>query len=97
MHKHTHQAYNTMIKVEVKLLQLQFKVYKTLKQKVLQKIEHICGSVHLDDKGIHLALEVKTFLSNSTPTMGPSMESSHQKSRPPTDSSHWHHRKRERE
>jgi hypothetical protein len=45
----THQAYKTMIKVEVKLLQFKFKIYKTLKQKVLQKIEHISGSVHLDD------------------------------------------------
>jgi hypothetical protein len=26
-----------------------FKVYKIEKKKVLQKIEHICGSVYLDD------------------------------------------------
>jgi hypothetical protein len=47
----THQAYNTMIRVKVKLLQLWFKVYKTLKQKVLQKIEHINRSIYLDDIG----------------------------------------------
>jgi hypothetical protein len=37
-----------MIKVEIKLLQLKFKVYKILKQMLLQKIEHISGSIYLD-------------------------------------------------
>jgi hypothetical protein len=38
-----------MIKVEIKLLQLRFKDYKMEKQKVLQNIEHICGSIYLND------------------------------------------------
>jgi hypothetical protein len=42
---------------------------------VLQKIEHVCRSVSLDDQGIHLALEVKTSFSNFTPAMGSSTES----------------------
>jgi hypothetical protein len=48
MHKHTNQAYKTMIKVKIKLLQLRFKIYKMEKQKMLQKIEHISGSIYLD-------------------------------------------------
>jgi hypothetical protein len=28
-----------------------FRDYKIKKQKILQKIEHICGSVSLDDQG----------------------------------------------
>jgi hypothetical protein len=43
--KHTYEAYKIMIKVEIKLLQLWFKVYKIKKQKVLQKIEHFCESI----------------------------------------------------
>jgi hypothetical protein len=42
------QVHKTMIKVEIKLLQLKFKVYKILKQMLLQKIEHISGSIYLD-------------------------------------------------
>jgi hypothetical protein len=48
-------------------------------------------------KDIHLALEVKTFLSNSTPATGPSMESDPQKPGHPIDSHHRHHQKRGRE
>jgi hypothetical protein len=48
MQKHTNQAYKIMIKVEIRFLQLWFKDYKTLKQKVLQNIVHIRGSIHLD-------------------------------------------------
>jgi hypothetical protein len=93
----TNQAYKAMIKVEIKLLQLRFKDYKMEKQNVLQKMEHISRSIYLDDKGIHLTLEVKTFLNNSTPTTSPSTDSSPQKPRPPTDSCHRHCRKREGE
>jgi hypothetical protein len=45
----THQTYNTMIKVKVKLLQLRFKVYKMETQKVFQKIEHFSESIDLDN------------------------------------------------
>jgi hypothetical protein len=46
--KHTYEAYQIMIKMEIKSLQLWFKDYKMEKWKILQKIEHICGSVYLD-------------------------------------------------
>jgi hypothetical protein len=46
--------------------------------------------------GIHLALEVKTSVNNSMPTMGSTIESSSQKPGVPTDSYHRHHRKREK-
>jgi hypothetical protein len=97
MHKHINQAYKTVIKVEIKLLQLGFKDYKMEKQKVLQKIKYISGSIYLNDKGIHLALEVKPFLSNSTPVTGPNTKSSLQKLRSPIDSHHRHRQKREGE
>jgi hypothetical protein len=42
-------------------------------------------------KDIHLALEVKIFFGNSTPTMSSTMESSSQKPGVPTDSRQWHH------
>jgi hypothetical protein len=48
-------------------------------------------------KGIHLALNVKTFFRNSTLVTGSSMESSSQKPGVPTDSHHRHRQKRERE
>jgi hypothetical protein len=43
------QAYKTIIKVEIKLLQIWFKDYKIEKWKILQKIEYFNGSVYLDD------------------------------------------------
>jgi hypothetical protein len=46
---------------------------------------------------IHLTLEVKTFLSNSTPATGLSTESSPQKSGHLTDYRHRHRQKRGRE
>jgi hypothetical protein len=49
MHKHTYEAYKTMIKMEMKLLQLWFKDYKIEKRNMLQKIEHFSGSTYLDD------------------------------------------------
>jgi hypothetical protein len=48
-------------------------------------------------KGIHLALNVKTFFRNSTLVTGSSMESSSQKPGVPTDSHHRDRQKRERE
>jgi hypothetical protein len=42
--KHAYEAYKTMIKVEIKLLQLWFKDYIE-KWKIFQKIEHFSGSV----------------------------------------------------
>jgi hypothetical protein len=47
-------------------------------------------------KGIHLALEVKTSFSNSTPAMGFSTGSSTQKPGLPTDSRQWFRQKREK-
>jgi hypothetical protein len=71
---------------------------------MLQKIEHICGSVTFEQKrltrhhkSIHLALEVKTFFDNSTPATGSSTKYSSQKPRLPTDGRQWCRRKRERE
>jgi hypothetical protein len=37
--KHTYEAYNTMIKVYIMLLQLSFKLYKIEKKTVLQKMK----------------------------------------------------------
>jgi hypothetical protein len=48
------------------------------------------------NKSIHLTLEVKTFLDNSTPTMGSSTESNTYKPGLPTDNCHRHHRKEEK-
>jgi hypothetical protein len=45
--KHTYEAYKTIIKVEIKVLQLWFKFYKALKQKVVQKIEHLVEAFNL--------------------------------------------------
>jgi hypothetical protein len=64
--KHTYEVYKTMVKVEIMLLQLRCTDYKMLEWKMLQKIEHFCGSIlSWWYKGIHLALEVKTFFGNS--------------------------------
>jgi hypothetical protein len=51
---------------------------------------------HSTVKGIHLALEVKTFFSNSTLMTGFSMGFSTQKPGLPTDSCQRLHRKREK-
>jgi hypothetical protein len=48
-------------------------------------------------KNIHLALEVKTFFSNSTPAMGSSTESSTLKPGHPTDNHHRHRQKEEKD
>jgi hypothetical protein len=50
MCKHTYEAYKDKIKVENIIIAL-FKDFKIRKQKVLQKIEQLCGSVSLDDQG----------------------------------------------
>jgi hypothetical protein len=69
-----------MIKVETKLLQLWFRIYKMGKEKDDSKdIKFKWKRLTRRRKSIHLALEVKTFIDNSTPTMGPSTESSPQK------------------
>jgi hypothetical protein len=43
--KHTYEAYKTRISMKNLVITLSLKVYKIEKQKVLQKIEHICGSI----------------------------------------------------
>jgi hypothetical protein len=48
------------------------------KQKILQKIEHLQKHTTRRHKSIRLALEVKTFFSDSTHAMGSNMESSTQ-------------------
>jgi hypothetical protein len=77
MRKHTYEAYKDKIEVENIITDL-FKDYKIREQKVLQKIEHVCGSVSLDNQGHSprprgedlfrqlYALEVKTSFGNST-------------------------------
>jgi hypothetical protein len=50
MRKHTYEAYKDKFKVENIITSL-FKVYKIRKQNVLQKIEHVCESVSLDNQG----------------------------------------------
>jgi hypothetical protein len=50
MCKHTYKAYKDKIKVE-NIITALFKDYKIRKQKVLQKIEYVCGSISLDDQG----------------------------------------------
>jgi hypothetical protein len=83
MSKHTYEAYKDKIKEE-NVITAMFKNYKIRKRKMLQKIEHwwkrkhFSGSDTRQCKGIHLALEVKIFFSNSIPTMGFSTESSTQ-------------------
>jgi hypothetical protein len=67
------------------------------KQKVLQKIEHVCEAFHSMIKGIHLTVELKTSFGNSTPATGSSTESNSQKPRVPTDNHHRHHQKEEKE
>jgi hypothetical protein len=51
MRKHTYDAYKDKIKVE-NIIGTLFKDFKIIKQKVLQKIEHICGRDSLDDQGL---------------------------------------------
>jgi hypothetical protein len=41
---------------------------------MLQKIEHLWKCITQRHKSIHLTLEVETFLDNSTPAMGSSIE-----------------------
>jgi hypothetical protein len=48
MRKHTYEAYKDKIKVE-NIITTLFKDYKVRKRIVLQKIEHVCGTVSLDD------------------------------------------------
>jgi hypothetical protein len=50
MRKHTYEAYKDKIKVG-NIITALFKDYKIRKQKVLQKIEQVCGSVSLDNQG----------------------------------------------
>jgi hypothetical protein len=50
MHEHTYEAHKYKIKVE-NIITAFFKDYKIRKQKVLQMIEHVCGSASLDDQG----------------------------------------------
>jgi hypothetical protein len=59
------QHKDTITYVMVKLLQLKFIDYNTEQWNVFQKIECLRKSVHHDrHKGIHLILEVKTFIDN---------------------------------
>jgi hypothetical protein len=51
MRKHTYDAHKDKIKVE-NIIATLFKDFKIIKQKVLQKIEHICGRDSLDDQGL---------------------------------------------
>jgi hypothetical protein len=53
-------------------------------------------SFNLTIKGIHLALNVKTFFDNSTPAIGPSMKSNSQKPGLPTARCHQHRQKGEK-
>jgi hypothetical protein len=48
--KHTYKAYKDKIEVE-NIITTLFKDYKIRKHKVLQKIEHVYGSVSLNDQG----------------------------------------------
>jgi hypothetical protein len=50
MRKHTYKAYKDKFIVE-NIITALFKDYKIRKQKVLQKIEQVCGSISLDDQG----------------------------------------------
>jgi hypothetical protein len=50
MCEHTYKAYKDKIKIE-NIITALFKHYKIRKQKVLQKIGHVCGSASLDDHG----------------------------------------------
>jgi hypothetical protein len=50
MRKHTYKAYKDKFRVE-NIITALFKDYKIRKQKVLQKIEQVCGSISLDDQG----------------------------------------------
>jgi hypothetical protein len=50
MCKHTYETHKDKIQVE-NIITALFKDYKIRKQKVLQKIEHVCGSISLDDQG----------------------------------------------
>jgi hypothetical protein len=49
--KHTYEAHKDKIKVENIIITALFKDYKIREVKVLQKIEHICRSISLDDQG----------------------------------------------
>jgi hypothetical protein len=92
--KHTYKAYKIRISLKIKLLHVSLKITRMRSRRCFQKIEHVCGSISLNDQGIHLALEVKTSFGSSTPTTGSSMESNSQKPRVPTDSRHQHRQNR---
>jgi hypothetical protein len=90
----THTKYTKLwLKWKIKLLQLVLRITR-LRSRRASKDRTFGGSIELDVKSIHLALEVKTFFNNSTPAMGLNMESSSQKPGLSTASHQRHRRKR---
>jgi hypothetical protein len=96
MRKHAYKAYKDKNKVENIIIDL-FKVYKIRKQMVLQKIEHVCGSVSLNDQEHSPHHRGEDLLQQLYACDGSSTESSSQKPGVPTDSHYQHHRKEENE
>jgi hypothetical protein len=64
--KHTYEAFKTMISLKIKLLNFNLKIMR-IRSRRRFKIENLFGEVfHPMNKGIHLALVVKTSSGNST-------------------------------
>jgi hypothetical protein len=97
MHQTHIKAYKTMIKVEIKLLQLVLRLEDREAEECFKRWNNLRKRWIWHHKSIHLPLEVKTFFGNSTSVMGPNTESNTPKPVLPTDSHHRHHRKREKE
>jgi hypothetical protein len=74
-----------------------FKDYKDEKQKVVQKIKHICRNISLDDQAHSPHRRGENLLQQLYVCDELQYESSSEKPGVPIDSHHRHHRKEEKE
>jgi hypothetical protein len=51
MQTHTHEAFKIIISLKIKLLQFSLQITRMRSRMCFKKIEHVCGSVSLDDQG----------------------------------------------
>jgi hypothetical protein len=74
--KHIYEAYKLRISLKVKLLHFSLKITRLRSRRCFKRYNIFVEEFNSMIKDIHLALEVKTFFSNTTPVMGLSAESS---------------------
>jgi hypothetical protein len=95
--KHTYGAYKIRISLKTKLIHFSLKIIRLRSRWCFKRYNIFMEAFNSIIKDIHLALEVKIFIGNSTPAMGLYTEFSTWKPGLPTKSHHRHHRKRGKE